>query len=410
MSQEDITSVLLPASRVDFFALDDGTAEHAQKLAADWRFARVTVQIERAGIEGAIARYGQAASPELIIVETNDISDAFIQQIVSLAGMCAEGTDAVIIGPKNDVHLYRSLVEMGIKDYLVRPVSEEDMVKVIARALVDKRGLTGSRLVSVIGSKGGVGATAISQILAWNVAEPLKQKTMLMDVAGSSGSIGISYGLEPSGTLIEAVRLGGAGTEDDIKRITQSATERLSILVCGGEPMLMDPADVDHVEALVNRLMQKYPVMVIDLSRAPPPVQKRLLQRSAEIVVVTTSMLSALRNARTLLGEIKTLKSHMKEVDLILNMRGIAPSEEVPVQDIKTLLGMDPSATIAYLPKIFSASEATGKPVGQNKMAANIMEALMPLAAKGAAVENKAAAVGGKKEGSPGFLKKIMGK
>ena len=409
MSQEDITSILLPASRVDFFALDNGTAEHAQKLAADWRFARVVIQTERAGIEGAIARYGQAASPELIIIETNDISEAFIQQLGSLAGVCAAGTDAVIIGPKNDVHLYRSLVEMGIKDYLVRPVSEEDMVKVIARTLVDKRGLSGSRLVTVIGSKGGVGTTAMAQVLAWNAADALKQKTILMDLAGSSGSIGISYGLEPTATLTELVRLGGAGTEDDLKRIIQPATEQLSLLVCGGEPMLMDPADPDHVEALVNRLMQKYPVVVMDLSRAPPPVQKRLLLRAAEIVVVTTPMLSALRNAKTLLGEIKTLKSHMKEVDLILNMRGIAASEEVPVQDIKTLLGLEPSATIAYLPKIFSASEATGKPVGQNKVAANIMESLMPLAAKSAAVENKAAAAG-KKEGKTGFLKKMTGK
>src|SRR6185312_9207569 len=160
MSNGDITSVLLPASRVDFFALDDGTAEHAQRLATDWRFARVAVQVIREGIEGAIARYGQAASPELIIIETNDISDNFIQQLGNLAGVCAAGTDAVIIGHKNDVHLYRSLVEMGIKDYLVRPVSEEDMTKVIARTLVEKRGLSGSRLISVIGSKGGVGTTS----------------------------------------------------------------------------------------------------------------------------------------------------------------------------------------------------------------------------------------------------------
>ena len=408
MAQEDITSVLLPASRVDFFALDEGTAEHAQRLTADWRFARVSVQIAREGIEGAIARYAQAASPELIIIETNDISEAFIQQLGSLAGVCAAGTDAVIIGPKNDVHLYRSLVEMGIKDYLVRPVSEEDMIKVIARTLVEKKGLTGSRLITVIGSKGGVGATTIAQILAWNVAEVLKQKTMLMDLAGSAGSIGIAYGLEPLAPLTEALRLGGAGSEDDLKRIFQTTTEHLSILVCGGEPMLTDNIDPDSVEVLINRLMQKYPVIVIDLSHASPSVQKRLLQRSAEVVLVTTTMLSALRNARTLLAEIKALKSHLKDVDLILNMRGMAPSEEVPLQDIKTLLGLDPSATVAYLPKIFSASEATGKPVGQNANATTILESLIPVAEKGSAVKNKASAGGDKKKA--GFLSKILKK
>jgi len=408
MAQEDITSVLLPASRVDFFALDEGTAEHAQRLAADWRFARVNLDVAREGIDGAIARYTQTASPELIIVETNDISDAFIVQLGQLAGVCAEGTDAVIIGPKNDVHLYRSLVEMGIKDYLVRPVSEEDMVKVIARTLVEKRGLSGSRLITVIGSKGGVGTTTVAQMVAWNVAEVLKQKTMLLDLAGSAGTMGIAFGLEGLAPLAEAVRLGGVGSDDDLKRIIQSASEQLSLLVCGGEPMLMDPPDADSAETLVNRLMQKYPIVVIDLSHAPVAVQKRLLARSAEIVVVTTPILSALRNARTLLGEIKTMKMHMKDVDLVLNMQGMATAEEVPVKDIKSALGIDPATTIVYQPKVFVASETAGKHVGQNKAAVGVVESLLPIAVKGSAVENKAAASGGKKES--GFLKKILGK
>lgn len=408
MAQEDITSVLLPASRVDFFALDEGTAEHAQHLAADWRFARVNLHVAREGIEDAITRYAQTASPELIIVETNDISDAFIAQLGQLAGVCAAGTDAVIIGPKNDVHLYRSLVEMGIKDYLVRPVSEEDMVKVIARTLVEKRGLSGSRLVTIIGSKGGVGATTVAQMVAWNISEVLKQKTILMDLAGSAGSMGIAFGLEPTAPLMEAVRLGGVGSDDDIKRIIQTGSEQLSLLICGGDPMLADPPDADGVETLVNRLMQKYPIVVIDLSHAPTGVQKRLLSRSAEIVVVTTPILSALRNARTLLGEIKMMKMHMKEVDLVLNMQGMTASEEVPVKDIKAALGIDPAATIAYLAKVFVAGETAGKHVGQNKAAEAVLQSLMSIAVKGAAVENKPAAPSGKKDG--GFLKKILGK
>lgn len=406
MSQTDITSVLLPASSVDFYALDEGTAALAQQLASDWRFARVSVRIERTGIEVAVEHYKETPSPELIIIETNDISEAFLEHLGSLAGVCAAGTDAVIVGPKNDVHLYRSLVEMGVKDYLVRPVSEVDLVKVIAKALIDKRGLSGSRLVSVIGAKGGVGTTAITQLLAWNIAEVLKQKTMLMDVAGSSGSIGIAYGLEPTTTRVEAVRLGASGSEDDMKRICQTVSENLSALICGGEPLLTESPDPDSIEQLVNRVMQKYPVVVVDLSSANQMVQKRLLARSSEIVVVTTPMLSALRNTRTLMGELKTIKSHLKEVDLVINMQGMASSEEVPLQDIKTALNMDPSAVIPYAPKIFAAAEATGKGVGQNKLAA----ALMPIAAKAAAKEYKETKGGGKDDNVMSFIKKALGK
>jgi len=410
MSGEDITSVLLPASSVDFYALDEGTAALAQQLAGDWRFARVVLRVERAGIEAAIARYKESASPELILIETNDISDAFIEQLGGLAGVCAAGTDAVIIGPKNDVHLYRNLVEMGVKDYLVRPVADTDMVKVIARTLIAKRGISGSRLLGVIGSKGGVGTTSVAQILAWNIAETLKQKTMLMDAAGSAGSIGIAYGLEPTTSRAEAVRLGAAGSEDDMKRIYQTVSENLSALVCGGDQLLTDSPDPDSIEILVNRVMRKYPVVVVDLSGAAPLVQKRLLARASEIVVVTTPMLSSLRNARTLMGELKTLKSHLKEVDLVVNMQGMAASEEVPAQDISAALGMEPSAVVAYAPKIFAASEATGKAVGQNKQAGKVTGVLMGIAAKAAAIAHKENKTVDKDNALMGFIKKTLGK
>ncbi len=407
---EDITSILLPAARVDFFTLDDSTAEHVRRLTEDWRFARVQVQSERMDIEGIIAKYAQVESPALIIVETNDIGETFIQKLEGLAGVCAPTTDAVIIGPENDVHLYRSLMEMGIKDYLVRPISEEDMVKVIARTLVEKHGLSASRLVTVVGSKGGVGTTAVAQALAWNISETLKQKTILFDLAGSAGSVGVSYGLEPSATLTEAARLGSEGSDDDLKRICQTATEQLTLLICGGDMMIGEPQNPDAIEALVNRLMHKFPVVVLDLSHAPKNVQKRMLSRAAEIVLVTTPLLSALRNTRAFLGELKALRKNTDGVDLVVNMQGMAAGEEVPMKDLKDSLGMDPAAVIPWQPKIFVAGESAGKPVGQNNAAAEIMGSLMPLAAKAAAVENKAPAPGKKESGSAGFLKKILGK
>ncbi len=406
----DITTSLLPASRVDFFALDEGTAATAQKLAADWRFARVGVQVTQGGIEAAIAAYSQTASPEVIIVETNDISENFIALLGQLAGTCAEGTDAVIIGPMNDVHLYRSLVGMGVRDYLVRPVSETDFVNVIAKALVDKRGLAGARLVSVMGAKGGVGATTVAQLLAYSIAETHKQKTMLMDCAGSAGSLGIAYGIEPMASRTEVVRIGAAGTEDDVKRIIQSVSEHLSLIVCGGEPLLTDAPDADGFETLVNRIMQKYPVVVMDLSGATPSTQKRMLSRSAHIVTVTTPMLPSLRNCRTALNEIRHLRGGHNETDIVINMAG-ASSEEVAAKDIKMALEREPGAVIPYAPKIFVAGETMGKPVGQNKAASDIMKSLGMIASRAAgtaAAETKTDKKDG--GGSLGFLKNLGGK
>jgi pilus assembly protein CpaE len=413
MSQQgDVTSILLPSSRVDVYALDDGTAGTVQKLAADWRFARVAMRIERAGMDAAVAHYAENPSPELLIIETNDISEAFIAKLGELAGVCGEGTDAVIIGPTNDVRLYRDLVGMGVKDYLVRPVAEKDMVGVIAKTLVEKRGLSNARLVAVVGGKGGVGATAIAQVLAWITGEKMKQKTLLMDLAGSNSTLGIAYGVEPSTSFSECVRIGASGSEDDMKRIVQQAGENLSILVCGGEPILNARPDPDAVETLVSRLLQKHPVVVVDLSGASRAVQKRILGLASEVVLVTTPFLSALRNTRTYMGEIKSVRASLAEVSLIVNMQGMAGGEEVPVKDISAALDMPVTAKIPYAPKVFMGSEASGKPVGQDKNAGDILRALAPVAARAAGVEAAAEPdAGGPKKDDPfTLLKKKLGK
>lgn len=408
MSQ-DITATLLPASRVDFYTLDDATAATAGHLTSDWRFARVAVHVTRGGIDVAVAAYSQYASPDMVIVETNDISENFIAQLGQLAGVCAAGTDAVIVGPMNDVHLYRNLVGMGVRDYLVRPVSEDDLVNVIAKAITDKHGLSGSRLVTVSSAKGGVGATTIAQVLASSIADKMKQKTMLMDVAGSAGSLGISYGLEPATSLTEAVRVGASGSEDDMKRIIQAVGEHLSLLVCGGDPILTDSPDADSVETLVNRIMHKYPVVVMDLSGAAPGVQKRMLARANNAVIVSTPMLPSLRNCRTLINEIRNLRAGFKDFDVVINKRGAASSDEVSDKDIKAALDMEPFAKIAYVPKIFVGAEFEGKPVGQNKAAADLLKPLDALAQRvtGLSEDKKE---GGKKEAPKGFLKMLKGK
>ncbi|HEX2752480.1 MAG TPA: type II secretion protein ATPase [Alphaproteobacteria bacterium] len=401
---DDITSILLPNARIVVFALDAGTSATAKKLADDWRFARVEVEIVDGGMEAAIERYSAAASPELILIETNDISENFTAQLEALAGVCAEGTDAVVIGPTNDVHLYRSLVGMGVRDYLVRPISDEDLVAVVAKSLVEKRGLSGSRLVAVMGAKGGVGTSVMAQSLAWLVAENLGQKTLLLDGAGARGTTGVAFGIEPSIGFGEAVRVGQSGSEDDLKRIIQSATDHLFMMVFGNEPLLADSPDADNVEALLDRVMKTYPVVVMDLSGASPAVQKRIMARAAEVIIVSTPHLTALRNGRALVNEVKHLRNGLTAVDFIINKQSMPAVDEVPVADIKNLLGIEPAARIAYAPKIFMSAEMTGKPVGSTK--SEVLKDLLPLAKKAAGLAGASAA---KKD--DGFsLRKLLGK
>jgi len=408
MSGENVTSVLLPSSSIDFFLLDEKTSALVDKLKDDWRFARVNISMNSSAVDSAVQHYEEFSSPELIVIETDDMGEAFLEKLESLSGVCSEGTDAIVIGPSNDVHLYRSLVEMGVKDYLVRPVDEEDLIKVLAKALIEKRGFSGSRLVTIIGSKGGVGTTAISQIIAGTIADILKQKTIILDIAGTSGNMGVIYSLEPSTSLTEAVRLGPDGSEEDMDRIYQHASDNLSLLLCGADSIFNDIPDKDNVEILVKRLMKRFPVVVIDLSGTSRSVQKRLIELSSETILVSTPMIAPLRNARTLINELKDMKHSLDSVNLILNMTGRAASEEVPLNDINAALGIEPKLSIAYNSKLFLASETEAKSIIDSVSAEKIINDIMPLAEKISNVKNNKSHAK-PQSGMKAFLNKILG-
>src|SRR5687768_9939673 len=103
MSDEDkgYTSILLPGSTVALFTKDTATKDAFPALSQDWRFARVTLHVTSGDVETAIAAYNNEKTPDLVIVQTDNIDDGFSQRLETLAGLCAEGTAAIVIGPVN---------------------------------------------------------------------------------------------------------------------------------------------------------------------------------------------------------------------------------------------------------------------------------------------------------------------
>lgn len=358
-SVQDETSILLPESRVLVFSEDPDTLAVAEKLAADWRFARVEISVNKASVSAAIAHAEQYASPDLLIVQTDTIDDEFAAGLEDLAGHCDEGTAAIVIGPVNDVYLYRKLVDMGVSDYLVKPVTDEILGDVIAHALIEKRGASGSRLISFIGAKGGLGTSCLAQAMARGVADILGQKTVFMDCAGGWSSTSVGMGFEPVTTLAEAIKAAYKGDQDSLKRMLFNVSDKLDVLAHGADDMFDQTVTPEQMETLLDVILARTPVVVADLSQSPRGVQKTFIRRSNLIVVTTSPVLSSLRLARSLLHEIKELRGgSMDSVRLLATMQGAGGTQEVPAKDIAQALEFTPSGTIPYDPKLFLRSES----------------------------------------------------
>src|SRR6516162_2565423 len=174
----------LPASRARLIAFVlDGESETSLTSCLA-QLAVAPPMIRRGGLAGAIRYLGAERSPESIIV---DISGAEMpaSQIHELADLCEPGVVVIAIGDRNDVGLYRDLVQAGVSEYIVKPVTAQ----LLAKALSSTHGTTeGSpisrklgKLITVVGARGGVGATTLAINLAWYLANRQNRRVLLLD-------------------------------------------------------------------------------------------------------------------------------------------------------------------------------------------------------------------------------------
>ncbi len=382
------TDILLPGARIALFSTDAETRSSLEVLKDDWRYARVQIEAHNGDVETAITTCEASGSPDLLIIQTDNIDDDFIGRLGALSEYCDEDTAAIIIGPVNDVYLYRQLIEMGVSDYLVRPVQPDVISAVIAKALISRLGVSGSRLIAFVGAKGGVGVSNIAQISAWIAAEKLGQKTVLLDASGGWSSLSVGMGFDSAATLYEVSRAVENGNEDTLNRMFFEADENLTVLSTGSDAMLDPALPAANYEAILDRLMSKSPIVMVDLSASAPSLKKAVLSRANQIVLVSTPTVTSLRFSRSLIKEISDIRGGDKDaVSLVVNKKGAVKAFEVGEGDIAEALEFEPSAAVEHMPSLFLKHESEMRALLSDKDAAPVSAALLSVLRKSIAVD-----------------------
>lgn len=371
-------SVLLPAAAVGVFSNHEETRAAVAVLATDWRFARIKFDVRQGDVAAAIQVYASSPSPNLLILDTDVIDSSFTAMLEQLAGVCAEGTDAVVVGPVNDVALYRYLINLGIEDYLVRPLQTVTIADVIARVLLKQLGASDSQLIAVVGAKGGAGTSTVADLLAYGLAERNGQKTILLDAACGRSYLSVAFGVEPVTTLNETARAAASSDPSALARMLVKAGENLQILGTGNDHFLDDGVGHENMERILDRLLAVTPYVVVDLSGAVPSLQRLVLSRAQRVMMVSLPTLSSLRLARSLINEIKELKGgHFDTLDLVVNMSGIASGSEVGRADVEAALSQKVAVSIPFDPRLVIGSESQTKVLGRQKGSEKIIADLL---------------------------------
>ena len=217
--------------------------------------------IRQGTVKDAVKYLGEHRSPKLLVVDLSD-SELPLSDINSLADVCEPGVTVVAFGQRNDCGLFRDLLQHGVADYLVKPITSPLLQKAILAAS-EQSGMVKSshklgKLVAVTGTRGGVGSTMVATSVAWLIAHERRRRVALFDLDLQFGTVALSLDLEPSHGLREALENPNRIDGLFMDRVLVQHAERLFVLSAEESPDETLLLDYGAVDLLMTELRNKF--------------------------------------------------------------------------------------------------------------------------------------------------------
>lgn len=367
---------VLPAISIQVFYERDETRLMMEVCERDRRMGRATIESHGGGIAGAIDYMRENPTPNLLVIESTARSAQLLSEIDQLAEHCDENVKVMVIGAINDIALYRQLVARGVSEYVVPPFQPLQILRTISGLFADPDAPFVGKQISVVGAKGGVGASTIAHNLAWALAENTKVNTTLVDLDLSFGTTALDFNQEPTQTVADALLQPERADDAVIERLLAKASDRLSLFTAPASiGQIMDIPDESYL-SVIEVVRRNVPFLVLDLPHIWSRWVQRTLVSSDEVIIVCQPDLASLRNGKNYIDQLKAARPNDNPPRLIINMSGVPKRPEIPVKDFGAAIGIEPEVILPFEPELFGTAANNGQMISETDGASRSAQAI----------------------------------
>ncbi|WP_274423645.1 AAA family ATPase [Chelativorans sp. YIM 93263] len=379
--EQDFQSVRpVPRISVQAFCETEAVAHPVARAGEDRRMAKAHLKVHMGGIQTAIEFYQDAATPNLIMLESSAPPRELLASLGQLADVCDPSSKVVVIGHHNDVSLYRELIRTGVSEYVVAPVSMADIVNVIAGIYVDPDAAPVGRSLAFVGAKGGVGSSTLAHNLSWAMSKLFESEVVIADLDLPFGTANINFDQDPAQGIAEAVFAPERMDDVYLDRLLAQCAERLSLLAAPSTLERTYDFDGEAFANIVDTAQRSAPMVVLDVPHMWTEWCRTTLARADDIVITATPELANLRNAKNLVDTLKKIRPNDGPPKLILNQANVPKRSEISTEDFADALEITPLAVIPFEPQLFGNAANNGRMLGEMDPNHAIVQAINELA------------------------------
>jgi pilus assembly protein CpaE len=338
--------------------------------------APVTEWIDAEEVAGAVAA----------VVQVDPDTPASVKRFQKLAD--AVETPLIAAAYEPPLALVRSLLRAGAHDVVPLPLALDDLEAVIAN-LPDRATKKGAhqeaqagKLVSVIKSVGGVGATALLTQMAIQFAASEAahgRETCIIDLDVQFGDVAFQLGLNPRLSLADLLEAGGRLDGALIRATTTDHASGLKVIAAPREMMPLEGLSSDHLLQIVESATREFATVFVDLPTNWTNWSLSTVARSNLVLLVTELTVAGLNRAKRQLELLESQGLGSLEVRIVMNRYDKSLARTIRPADVHAALGRDVAYTVSNDFPLVRAAIDRGVPISQVKRKSAISKDLQLL-------------------------------
>ena len=311
----------------------------------------------------ALAEVLQGEQPELVYLELTEHTGVVMKQLEDIL-LSRPSTWLVLLSPDRSPDFLMHAMRAGVREVLAVPLDTVQVQEAIKRMQTHQansgreRGHAG-RVLAMIPSKGGAGATFLATNLAHALSKHGKRVAVLdLNLYFGDSAIFLSDGIAVS----NVVELAAKSRQMDATLLMSSmikVTPTLFILAAPESPEHVRDVSVSDIQKIIELARANYDFVVLDIGNALDPLMIKALDMADRIDLVLQLDLPFIRAAKRMVSVFRDLGYANDKLHLVVNRS--EKGGDISLADVEKTCSLKIAQTIPNSHASVSASINQGR-------------------------------------------------